>query len=35
METTFLYILILSLLAIFAVDTIQKRQSDLQNGKSK
>jgi hypothetical protein len=35
METIFLTIMIFSLAAIFAVDTFQKRQSDLKSGKSK
>lgn len=35
METTILYIMIVSLMAIFAVDTFQKRQNDLKSGKSK
>ncbi len=35
METIFLYLMIISLAAIFAVDTFQKRQNDLKRGKSK
>lgn len=35
METTILYIMIASLMAVFTVDTFQKRQNDLKGGKSK
>lgn len=35
METTILYLMVASLMAIFAVDTFQKRQNDLKSGKSK
>lgn len=35
METTILYIMILSLMAVFTVDTVQKRQNDLKSGNSK
>jgi hypothetical protein len=35
METTFLSLMIASLMAVFTVDTFQKRQNDLKNGKSK
>jgi hypothetical protein len=35
METTFLSLMIVSLMAIFTVDTVQKRQNDLKSGKSK
>lgn len=35
METTILYIMIASLMAVFTVDTLQKRQNDLKSGKSK
>lgn len=35
METTLLYLMVVSLMAIFAVDTFQKRQNDLKSGKSK
>lgn len=35
METTILYIMIASLMAVFTVDTLQKRQNDLKGGKSK
>lgn len=35
METTILYIMIASLMAVFTVDIFQKRQNDLKSGKSK
>lgn len=35
METTFLSLMIVSLMAVFTVDTIQKRQNDMKSGKSK
>lgn len=35
METTILSLMIVSLMAIFTVDTFQKRQNDLKSGKSK
>lgn len=35
METIILYVMIVSLITIFAVDTSQKRQNDLKSGKSK
>lgn len=35
MEAAFLFLMILSLITIFAVDTFQKRQNDLKSGKSK
>jgi hypothetical protein len=33
METTILYLMIVSLMAVFTVDTFQKRQNDLKNGR--
>ena len=35
MEATILYIMIASLMAVFTVDTFQKRQNDLKSDKSK
>lgn len=35
MEATILYLMIVSLMAVFTVDTFQKRQNDLKSGKSK
>lgn len=35
METTFLSLMIVSLMAVFTVDIIQKRQNDMKSGKSK